>query len=384
MQTKYKILAGVAGIAIVGWLILGQGSHDTGDHRLPPVPVISSQVAARDVPLVLTAIGTVQAYNTVTVHARVDGELINVAFREGQDVKKGDLLAEIDPRPFQAALDNALATQAKDQAALTNAKRDLARYQDTAPKGFSSRQQLDTQSSTVDAAAAAVQADAANVENARVQLGYTSIASPLDGVTGIRLIDQGNIVHASDTTGLVVVTQVQPISAIFTLPQDALPGIVTARAKGPLGVTALDGASSVELGQGSLELVDNQIDPATGTIKLKASFPNTGRTLWPGQFINIRLQTGTAGNGLTVPTRVIQRGQKGFYAYVVKPDNTVEVRQVTLGQEDRGQTLVTDGLGAGERVVVDGQLRLAPGTAVQATDEKTANADVKPSGSATR
>ncbi len=380
MQTKYKILAGVAGVAIVGWLILGQGAHDTGDHRLPPVPVISSQVTARDVPLVLTAIGTVQAYNTVTVHARVDGELINVAFREGQDVKKGDLLAEIDPRPFQAALDNALATQAKDQATLTNAKRDLARYQDTAPKGFSSRQQLDTQASTVDAAAAAVQADAANVENARVQLGYTSITSPLDGVTGIRLIDQGNIVHASDTTGLVIVTQVQPISVIFTLPQDALPGIVSARTKGRLGVTALDGASTIELGQGTLELVDNQIDPTTGTIKLKASFPNTGRTLWPGQFVDVRLQTGIAGNGLTVPTRVIQRGQKGFYAYVIKPDNTVDVRQVVPGQEDRGQTLVTQGLSAGESVVVDGQLRLSPGATVQATDEKTADADVKPNG----
>jgi multidrug efflux system membrane fusion protein len=375
MQTKHKILAGVAGLALIGWLAFGRGGQDAGNHHAPAVPVISSDVTAHDVPLVLVGIGTVQAYNTVTVHARVDGELVNVAFHEGQDVKKGDLLAQIDPRPFQAALDNALATQSKDQATLSNAKRDLARYQDTAPKGYSSRQQLDTQQMQVESAAAAVQADAANVENARVQLGYTTIASPLDGVTGIRLIDQGNIVHASDTTGLVVVTQVQPISVVFTLPQDVLPRVVAARAKGALAVTALDGNGTTELGQGTLELVDNQIDPATGTVKLKANFPNPDRTLWPGQFVNARLQIGIAESGLTVPTRVIQRGQKGFYAYVIKPDNTVEVRQLETGQEDRGRTLVTKGLNAGERVVVDGQLRLQPGALVQATDEKTAAAD---------
>ncbi|HTJ63246.1 MAG TPA: efflux RND transporter periplasmic adaptor subunit [Alphaproteobacteria bacterium] len=377
MQTKYKIIAGLAGVAIVGWLVFGRGGHDAGNHHAPPVPVISSDVTARDVPLVLLGIGTVQAYNTVTVHARIDGELVNVAFKEGQDVKKGDLLAQIDPRPFQAALDNALATQAKDQATLANAKRDLARYQDTAPKGFSTRQQLDTQQALVDSTAAAVQADAANVENARVQLGYTTITAPLDGVTGIRLIDQGNIVHASDANGLVVVTQVQPISVIFTLPQDVLPSVVAARGKGTLAVTALDGNNTTELGDGTLELIDNQIDPATGTVKLKANFPNPGRTLWPGQFVNARLRIGVAEKGLTVPTRVIQRGQKGFYAYVIKPDNTVEVRQVVTGQEDRGQTLVTKGLNPGERVVVDGQLRLQPGATVQATDEKTAAAETE-------
>jgi membrane fusion protein, multidrug efflux system len=375
MQTKYKIVIGVAGVAVIGWLAFGRGGQDAGNHHAQAVPVISSDVIAHDVPLVLMGIGTVQAYNTVTVHARVDGELVNVAFHEGQDVKKGDLLAQIDPRPFQAALDNALATQAKDQATLANARRDLTRYQDTAPKGYSSRQQLDTQQMQVESTAAAVQADAANVENARVQLGYTTIASPLEGVTGIRLIDQGNIVHAADTTGLVVVTQVQPISVVFTLPQDVLPTVIAARAKSALAVTALDGNGTTELGQGTLELIDNQIDPATGTVKLKANFPNPDRTLWPGQFVNARLRIGVAENGLTVPTRVIQRGQKGFYAYVVKPDNTVEVRQVETGQEDRGQTLVTKGLNAGERVVVDGQLRLQPGAFVQATDEKTAAAD---------
>jgi membrane fusion protein, multidrug efflux system len=375
MKTKHIVLAGGAGLLVVGWLIFGRG----GDNRSaalkpPPVPVISGQVVARDVPLNLTGIGTIQAYNTVTIRARVDGELMNVAFHEGSDVKKGDVLAQIDPRPYQAALDNALATLAKDQATLNNAKRDLARYQDTAGKGYSSRQQLDTQGMTVEGTAAQIQADQATIENARVQLGYTTITSPLDGVTGIRLIDQGNIVHAADTTGLVVVTQLQPISAIFTLPQSELPQVTAARAKGTLRVVALDGDGVTELDQGTLMLVDNQIDPTTGTIRLKASFPNDRRTLWPGQFVNVRLQIGAVHDGLTVASRVIQRGPKGFFAFVIKPDNTVEMRPVETGQNDRGQVLVTKGLSAGERVVVDGQLRLQPGTPVQATEDKTASA----------
>jgi multidrug efflux system membrane fusion protein len=379
MKSPRILLAGVAVAAVAGWLILGRGGADTASAPKPqPVPVISAQVVAHDVALNLTGIGTVQAYNTVTVHSRVDGELVEVAFHEGSDVKKGEVLARIDPRPYQAALDNALATLSKDQAALANAKRDLVRYQDTAPKGFSSRQQLDTQTMMVDSAQAQIQADNATIENARVQLGYTTIASPLDGVTGIRLIDQGNIVHAVDPGGLVVVTQLQPISAIFTLPQSELPLVAAARAKGDtLTAVALDGDGVTELDQGTLALVDNQIDPATGTVKLKANFPNDRRTLWPGQFVNVRLQVGTAHNGLTVASRVIQRGPKGSFAFVIKPDNTVEMRPVETGQDDRGQTLVTKGLNAGEHVVVDGQLRLQPGTAVQATEDKTAAADAR-------
>jgi len=375
MKLNRKLLIGVVGVAVVGWLIFGRGSPDKAARQAnQPVPVTSVQVTARDVPLNLTGIGTIQAYNTVTIRARVDGELVNVAFREGQDVKKGDVLAQIDPRPYQAALDNALATLAKDQATLANAKRDLERYQNTAAKGYSSAQQLDTQGATAQSAAALVQADNATVENARVQLGYTTIVAPLDGVTGIRLVDQGNIVHASDATGLVVITQVQPISAIFTLPQDTLSKIVLARTKATLAVTALDSDGETELGQGALELIDNQIDPATGTIKLKAHFPNDQRTLWPGQFVNVRLQIGDVHDGLTVASRVIQRGPKGLFAYVIKPDNTVEARPVETGQEDRGQILVTKGLTAGDRVVLDGQLRLQPGAMVQPTDDKSASA----------
>jgi multidrug efflux system membrane fusion protein len=378
MKTKHIVLAG--GLLVISWLIFGRGGDNKSAQAAPPVPVVSGQVMARDVPLNLTGIGTIQAYNTVTIRARVDGELVNVAFVEGSDVKKGDVLAQIDPRPFQAALDNALATLAKDQATLNNAKRDLARYQDTAGKGYSSRQQLDTQAMTVDATTAQIQADNATIENARVQLGYTTITSPLDGVTGIRLVDQGNIVHASDANGLVVVTQLQPISAIFTLPQIELPQVTAARAKGTLSVVALDSDGVTELDQGTLALVDNQIDPATGTIKLKASFPNERRTLWPGQFVNVRLQVGAVHDGLTVTSRVIQRGPKGYFAFVIKPDNTVEMRPVETGQDDRGQILVTKGLNAGERVVVDGQLRLQPGTVVQATEDKTAAADIGAAG----
>jgi multidrug efflux system membrane fusion protein len=376
MISKRLLLAGALGVAVVGWLVFGRGTADKSAGLTPqPVPVTSARVTARDVPLALTGIGTVQAYNTVTIRARVDGELVDVAFHEGSDVRKGDVLARIDPRPYQAALDNALATLAKDQAALANARRDLTRYQDTAGKGFSSRQQLDTQTMTVQTAEAQIKADQAMIETAQVQLGYTTITAPLDGVTGIRLIDQGNIIHAGDAGGLVVVTQLQPISVIFTLPQSELPLIAAARAKGTLDAVALDGDGATELDRGALALIDNQIDPATGTIKLKANFPNGQRTLWPGQFVNVRLRIGIVPGGLTVASRVIQRGPKGFFAFVIKPDNTVEMRPVETGQDDRGQVLVTKGLSAGERVVVDGQLRLQPGTAVQATEDKTAAAD---------
>jgi multidrug efflux system membrane fusion protein len=367
LQTKY--LAGATGILLLGFAgyrVFHHTDDDAASQALnKPVPVVAGTVDVRDVPLYVSGVGTVQAYNTVNIQARVDGQLDSVDFREGQDVKAGDRLAQIDPRPFQAALDGALATLAKDQANLANAKRDLARYQETAGKGYSSRQQLDTQSMTVDSTAAQIQADQAAVENARVQLGYTTITSPIDGRTGIRHIDKGNIVHAADTTGLVVITQLQPISVIFTLPQDALSRVTAAEQAGqPLNVTAFARDDKTELGQGVLELVDNQIDQTTGTIRLKARFPNSTRSLWPGEFVNARLQVGTVHDGLVVDSRVVQRGPEGVYAYVIKPDNSVEMRPVEPGQDYRGQTLITKGLAANERVVVDGQMRLQSGSKV--------------------
>jgi multidrug efflux system membrane fusion protein len=360
------IAAGTLTVAVIIWRVSLHHSPDaSGDQaQSRPIPITAGQVTVRDVPLYVTGVGTVQAYNTVTIRARVDGQLDSVDFREGQDVKAGDPLAHIDPKPFQAALDGALAALAKDEATLANARRDLVRYQDTAAKGYSSRQQLDTQGSSVSALAAAVQGDQAAVESARVQLGYTTIVSPIDGRTGIRHVDMGNIVHAADTGGLVVITQLQPISAIFTLPQDLLPRITAGQNGDPLTVTAFARDDKTELGQGILELIDNQIDPTTGTIKLKARFDNQGKTLWPGEFINLRLQVSTVHNGLTVDSRVVQRGPKGVYAYVIKPDDTVEMRAVEVGQDYRGQSLITKGLAADERVVVDGQLRLQQGSKV--------------------
>ena len=360
------VAAGALVLAAVGWrLISNDGSDSTGDEAQGgAVPITAGQVTMRDVPLYVSGVGTVKAYNTVTIQARVDGELDSVDFREGQEVKAGDGLAHIDPRPFQAALDSALAAQAKDEANLANAKRDLARYQDTAAKGYSSRQQLDTQAAAVSSQTAAVQGDQAAVENARVQLGYTTITSPIDGRTGIRRVDKGNIVHANDTGGLVVITQLQPISVIFTLPQDLLPRIAAAQRGEALGVTAFARDDKTELGQGVLELVDNEIDPTTGTIKLKARFDNPDKALWPGEFVNVRLQVGTVHNALTVDSRVVQRGPKGTYAYVITPGSTVEMRPVEVGQDYRGQALVTKGLSADERVVVDGQLRLQQGSKV--------------------
>jgi multidrug efflux system membrane fusion protein len=368
LQKKYLVATGAVLLAgLIGWRVFfHQSADDANDQALnKPIPITAGRVAVRDVPLYVVGVGTVQAYNTVNIQARVDGQLDSVDFREGQDVKTGDRIAQIDPRPFQAALDGALATQAKDEATLANARQDLKRYQDTASKGYSSRQQADTQSATVNSLAAAIQADQAAVENARVQLGYTAIVSPIDGRTGIRHVDKGNIVHAADTGGLVVITQLEPISVIFTLAQDVLPRVTAAEAAGaPLNVTAFARDGTTELGQGVLELVDNQIDQTTGTIRLKARFANPARSLWPGEFVNARLQVGTAHDGLIVDSRVVQRGPKGIFAYVIKPDDSVEMRLIEPGQDYHGQTLVTKGLNANERVVVDGQMRLQAGSKV--------------------
>lgn len=362
-QATAAAIVVIAGVALWKFTV---GGGDAAKRASPAIPVTAIQVAARDFPLYLSGIGTVQAFNSVTVRARIDGELTAVTFHEGEDVKKGDLLARIDARAYQAALHNAEATLAKDQAALENAKLDLVRYRDTAAKGYTSQQRLDTQVSTVNTLSAAVQGDQASVENARVQLSYTAITAPIDGRTGIRVLDQGNLVRANDASGLVVITQVQPISAIFPLPQDALPTVLAAQDKGEVAVTAFSRDGETEFDQGKLALIDNQIDPATGTVRLKATFPNAHRRLWPGEFINVRLLTGVARGGVAVPAQVVQRGTDGPYAYVIKGDSTVEVRPLTVGQQEAGEILVTKGLKAGERVVLDGQLRLQPGAKVRA------------------
>jgi multidrug efflux system membrane fusion protein len=314
----------------------------------------------------------------VTVTARVDGELQKIAFTEGQNVRSGDLLAQIDPRPNQAALDQALATRAKDEAQLENAKRDLQRYTLLQPEDLASKQTVDTQHALVDQMAAQLKSDQAVIDNARTQLDYTRITSPINGRTGIRLIDPGNIVHAADTTGIVVVTQLQPISVIFTLPEEDLGVMQTALAAGPVIVSTLARDGGKELDRGTLSLIDNQIQQATGTLKLKATFENARSSLWPGQYVNARVLIRTERNALTVPTSAVQLGPDGPFTYVVKGDSTVEVRRLKIGAQSDTLTVIVAGLELNERVAISNQYRLQAGTHVSFAAAGSAASTAKP------
>ena len=334
--------------------------------KTQPIPTTIGVAEQKDVPVYLTGLGTVQAFNSVTVKVRVDGQIDKIAFTEGQDVKAGDVLAQIDPRPFQASLDLAQATKSKDQAQLENAKLDLQRYQKAGPLA-NTQQQIDTQAALVRQLEATVQADQANVESAQVQLDYTTIKAPLSGRTGIRLLDEGNIVHATDTTGLVVITQLQPISVVFTLPQDQMQEVIHAMTStsSHLKVFAQGRSDQQQLGEGQLELVDNMIDQSTGSVRLKATFPNTEFALWPGQYVNIRLLLRTLPQAVTTPSAAVQRGPNGMYVYVVKPDSTVAIQPVVVGQMTDGTSVIEKGLDAGARIVTAGQYRLQSGSRVQ-------------------
>ncbi|MDB5408689.1 MAG: efflux transporter periplasmic adaptor subunit [Rhodospirillales bacterium] len=338
----------------------------TASPTVASVPAGIATVARHDVPVYLSGLGTVQAFNTVTIKTRVDGELQKVAFTEGQEVKAGDLLAKIDPRPFQATLDQAVAKKTQDEAQLANAKLDLTRFANLATRDYATKQQLDTQRALVAQLEAQIEGDQASIDSAQTQLDYTTITSPLAGRTGIRLVDQGNIVHATDTTGLVVVTQLQPISVIFTLPEDQLASVKAAMAPGPASIAATTRDGKRLLAQGTLALVDNEIDQSTGTIRLKGTFANRNGTLWPGEFVNVRLLAQTAHNVVTIPSGALQRGPAGYYAYVVKSDGTVEMRPLQVGQIDDDLAVVDAGVDAGEKVVTSGQYRLRPGARVVA------------------
>jgi multidrug efflux system membrane fusion protein len=332
------------------------------------VPVTAGTAEARDVPIYLTALGSAQGLNTVTVRPRIDGQLTEVLFTEGQMVKAGDVLARIDSRQLEAQLSQARANKAKDEAQLANAKRDLDRSTNLASKGYETRQTTDTQKARVDQLTAAVEGDEAMIDSAAVQLSYTTITSPISGRTGIRQVDAGNIVHANDATGLVVITQVQPISVIFTLPQDVLDQVTDAMSKGAVKAEAFKRDDVTPAGEGTLALVDNQIDPSAGTIRLKATFPNPDNTLWPGQFVNIHLLVAQRTNAVTVPAQVVQRGPNGTFAYVIKADDTVEMREIKVGPVRDGIAVIDDGLAVGERVVVDGQYKIQPGSRVDARE----------------
>ena len=339
----------------------------------PATPVVAAKVVSHDVPIYLRGVGTVIAYNNVIVRSQITGQLIKIAFKQGQTVHKGDLLGEIDPRPYQAQLDQAIANRDRDQAQLKNAQANLQRYLPLASKGYATEQLVDTQNAQVAQLQAMVKSDEAVIEQAQTNLSYTRLTSPIDGVTGIRQIDEGNIIHPTDPNGLVDVTQIQPISLLFSLPQTEFVPIQQQMAKGALPVLAYSQDDKTLLDQGKLDLIDNQIVQTTGTIRLRASFPNAKRMLWPGELINARLQLDTRHNGLTVAASSVQQGPKGSYVWVIGSDGTVQERPVTVAQISDGQALIDSGLSGGDNVVIAGQYRLQAGTHVRELHGAAAN-----------
>ncbi len=358
-------LLAAAGLVLVLIARIPHRSAGAATRKVPEAVSVHAVAAARrDEPVTVEGLGTVQAFYTATLAAQVSGQLQQVFFTEGQLVTKGQLLAQIDPRPLQAVLDQAVAQRAKDSSTLEAAKRDLIRYQVLAPKNLASQQTLDQQRGIVAGETAQLNIDQAAIDNARTQLGYTHITAPFAGRTGIRLIDPGNNVHASDTNGIVVVTQMQPISVVFTLPEETLPQISAALEHGETTVTALSRDEKIKLDVGKLSVVDNQIDQTTGTIRLKATFPNAHNSLWPGQFVNARVLINLLHNAVVVPSEAVQPGADGNFVYVINADSAVEARPVQVGQENDGRVVILTGLQAGERVVTTNQFRLEPGSHV--------------------
>jgi membrane fusion protein, multidrug efflux system len=376
MRSRYVVFAIVA-VAVIGsaaFAVTRRGDRAAPQAADPPVPVVAGTVTSQNVPIYLRGIGTVIAYNTDIVRSKIQGQLTKIAFTEGQTVKAGDLLAQIDPRPYQSQLDQMTATRDRDQAQLTNAQANLDRYNQLAGKGYATPQLVDTQKAQVAQLQNAVKSDDALIEQAQVQLEYTRLTSPISGITGVRQVDVGNIIHPTDPNGLVVVTQIEPISLIFTLPETDLPQIqqqMTADKK-PLAVLAYSQDDKIQLDTGKVDLINNEILQTTGAVQLKAEFPNTAHKLWPGELVNARLLLNTRPNGLTVPAGVVQQGQQGVFAYVIKPDNTVEKRTVTVAEISNGQALINSGLSANEQVVVDGQSKLQPGSRVNVLHGKAA------------
>ncbi len=359
-------IIGVAAAAVMGWHFLGgNGPIATAQTPAPSIPVTAGTVLAQDVPVFLQGIGTVQAYNMVTVKTRVDGQIVKVDFKEGQEVKEGDPLFQIDPRPYQAALEQAQAAKQKDEAQLAGAQLDLDRYSKLLGTGFQTRQSYDEQKAQVGALQAAIKADQAQIDTAQLNLGYADMRSPIDGRLGARLVDKGNLVHTGDNTALVTIAELKPIFVSFTLPQGTLDEIREQQQKAPLTVRAYTGDGSQLLSEGKLTLIDNAIDQSTGTIHLKARFDNQDERLWPGEFVSLRVILAVRPKVATVPSQTIEEGPNGSYAYVIKPDDTVERRAVDIASIQDGIAVVTKGLTPGERVVVDGQFRLTEGARVR-------------------
>jgi membrane fusion protein, multidrug efflux system len=367
--TAVVVVAAAAGVAVWSRSDAPQADPTTSP---PPVPVVAATVSSHEVPIYLRGVGTVIAFNNVIVRSQITGPITKISFKQGQTVHKGDLLAEIDPRPYQAQLDQATANRNRDQALLVNAQANLDRYTPLLEKGFATSQLVDTQKAQLQQLQATVKSDEAIIESAKVNLSYTELTAPIDGVTGIRQIDEGNVIHPTDPNGLVDVTQIQPISLIFSLPQTTFPEIQQEMAKGSVKVLAYSQDDKTKLDEGKLLLIDNQIIQTTGTIRLRATFPNAQHMLWPGELVNVRLLLKTEPNGLTVPAGAVQQGPQGSYLYVIGQNQSAEVRPVTVAQISEGQALIDSGLKPNETVVADGQYKLQPGAHVQVLRGKAA------------
>jgi multidrug efflux system membrane fusion protein len=362
-------------VAAAGYFFIDQANRDkarAAAASAPPrgIPVTVDIARNRDLPVYIRGIGTVHAYRKVTVRSRVDGQIVKVSFKEGQEVKAGDPLFQIDPRPFQAALDQATANRKRSEAQLIGAQADLERYSKLIGSGYQSRQSFDQQKAVTEALKGAIAGDQAAIDTARLNLSYADIRAPIDGRTGSRQVDAGNLVQASQNTPLVTITQVEPIFVNFTVPQEWTDEIRTNQAAAPLEVIAYGNDDRTELARGKLTLIENLIDAATGTLKLKGTFANTDERLWPGEFVNVRLVLSTRQDAVTVPKRTVMRGASDSYVYVVRADSTVERRTVEVAAMQEGLAVIGKGLRTGEKVVVDGQYRLTNGATIRTDTHK--------------
>jgi multidrug efflux system membrane fusion protein len=374
-RNRWMLLSAMAVVAFCGYFgwthvygnDIGGAAPDTANSlpKIAAVPVTIAQAVKADFPVYLNGLGAVEPYQTVLVRSRVDGEVIKIDFKQGQMVKEGDVLVEIDPRPYQAALDQAVAKKAQDEASLKNAQLDLARYASLAKEDSVSRQRFDTQQATVDELVAQIKGDQASIDSAQTQVTYSTIRSPLSGKTGFRLVDAGNIVHANDTAGIVTIVQLQPISVVLTAPEEDVPEINEALAAGVVSVVALSSDGSKTISQGKLALVNDAIDQASGSIQMKATFNNGDNALWPGLSVSTRLLVDTLKQVTVVPDGAVERGPDGLYAFVVGRDNKVQARDITVSHEGDGRSVVAKGLSPGESVVTAGQYRLQQGSLVQ-------------------
>jgi membrane fusion protein, multidrug efflux system len=371
----------LGGLGYIGWLAWQQKSGARNPNARPdlPVPVLAAMPRVQDVPVYLEGVGSVRALNTVIVRAQVDGKLIAVNFVEGQDVKKGDVLGEIDPAIYQAQYDQAVAKKAQDEALLVNQKLDLARYQQLAASNAGSKQQADTQRALVTQQEALIKADQAAIDNSAATLGYTKIVAPLSGRAGLRQLDQGNIIKASDATGLVILTQLQPIAVWFSLPQQQIVRVNNAAMKGTLAVDVFGNDGVTVVDSGTLKGIDNQVDQTTGTLKLKAEFPNSSFQLWPGQFVNVRLRVETLPNAIVIPTSAVQRGPAGTFSYVIGPDNIATAKPIVVTQQNENDAVIAGGIASTDRVVTTGFANLSDGAKVFiGKDDSTPSADLAP------